>query len=209
MSATKEMIGLKFNRLLVVDEAGRSKNRKKMWRCVCDCGNETTVRGDHLRRGCIRSCGCEKTNAYGVSALDSKSPLVSTFMNMIYRCEDPKHKAYYRYGKRGISVCKEWHDFRVFEKWAIAHGWHRGLELDRIDNNGNYTPTNCRIATRAENMRNTSVCVRTLYKGKELCLAEIADLSGVKYATVYARYQYGWRGESLGLPVQKRTPKHF
>lgn len=202
MSKKIEMNGLKFHRLLVLGEAGKASNGKSMWRCQCECGKEVIVRGDHLRGGRIKSCGCLGANAYGVTNLDSNSPLVATYMNMIYRCEDKNHRAYHRYGARGIAVCKEWHDFPVFEKWANENGWHLGLEIDRIDNDKGYCPENCRIVTRKENVRNTSTNHKVMFKGKMRCLAEIAEMSGLSYDTVHARMRYGWDSERLGDPLK-------
>ena len=202
MTKKIEMIGRKFHRLTVLKEAERARNGKVMWLCSCECGNKVVVRGDHLRGGRIKSCGCWSSNAYGVSNLDSNSPLVPTYMNMIYRCEDPKHIAYYRYGARGISVCKEWHDFKNFEKWAEENNWKPGLEVDRIDNDKGYSPTNCRVVSRKLNMRNTSVNHLVMFEGKKRCLAEIAEISGLPYNTVYARVRYGWDSENLGDPLR-------
>ena len=202
MSAKIEMIGKRFDRLLVIEQTKSSKFGRATWICLCDCGNKTTVRGDHLRNGRIRSCGCLGRNAYGVTNLDSNSPLVATYMNMIYRCEDKNHRAYHRYGARGITVCKEWHDFPVFEKWANENGWHLGLEIDRIDNDKGYCPKNCRIVTRKENVRNTSANHKVMFKGKMRCLAEIAEMSGLSYDTVHARMRYGWDSERLGDPLK-------
>jgi len=70
---------------------------------------------------------------------------------MRQRCRDAKSKSYSRYGGRGISVCAEWDDFTKFRTWALEHGWKRGLQIDRIDGNGNYSPDNCRIVTCKEN----------------------------------------------------------
>ena len=73
---------------------------------------------------------------------------------MIRRCECPTRRGYHNYGGRGISVCPEWHSSKVFYDWAISHGWRRGLWIDRVDNNGNYEPGNCRFVTRRENLLN-------------------------------------------------------
>jgi hypothetical protein len=75
---------------------------------------------------------------------------------MIDRCENPRNSAWHRYGGRGISVCADWHSIQIFTDWALANGYRRDLEIDRIDNDGTYEPNNCRFVTHAENMRNRS-----------------------------------------------------
>jgi hypothetical protein len=83
----------------------------------------------------------------------SHSPLYQVWNNMIQRCDYPQSSAWRWYGGRGISVCTEWYNAKVFLDWALAHGWQPGLQIDRIDNDGDYQPENCRFITRAENNR--------------------------------------------------------
>jgi len=74
---------------------------------------------------------------------------------MSNRCRNPSNKCYKDYGERGITVCDEWFEFMPFYDWGVNNGWETGLELDRINNNGNYTPSNCRFVTRKKNLQNT------------------------------------------------------
>uniref|UniRef100_A0A6M3LHT2 Uncharacterized protein n=1 Tax=viral metagenome TaxID=1070528 RepID=A0A6M3LHT2_9ZZZZ len=78
-------------------------------------------------------------------------PIINVWMGMKRRCYNPSRKDYKRYGGRGIIVCQEWLDYKTFEKWALANGYRKGLTIDRIDNDGDYEPSNCRFITRAEN----------------------------------------------------------
>ena len=86
----------------------------------------------------------------------SQHPLYNVFKSMHNRCEDPKNQAYERYGGRGITVCSEWSidNFENYMSWALANGWEKGLEIDRIDNDKGYSPENCRIVTAKDNSRN-------------------------------------------------------
>lgn len=90
------------------------------------------------------------------SAYKEAHPLYSVWKNMKKRCSNPKTPLYHRYGGRGISVCAEWLSFDAFELWGLASGYQRGLQLDRINNDGNYCPDNCRWASREINMRNST-----------------------------------------------------
>lgn len=200
MSKRIEMVGLSFGKLTVISKSHNAKNGKAMWNCICECGNQTVVRGDHLRCSKITSCGCAGVNAYGIVNLDSHSPMVSTYMNMIYRCEDPNNVSFKHYGGRGLTVCTEWHDFKNFEKWMLDNNWHKGLEIDRIDNNKGYAPDNCRVVDRKTNLRNKRDNTSVLFQGKYMTIADIAETCGLKYDTVYCRYYRGIRGDALGLP---------
>lgn len=104
---------------------------------------ETNRRGD--RRGCVITHGLSDTNLY------------QRWTDMKRRCYNPKNKRYSNYGARGIQVCEEWKsDFQAFYDWAMSNGYSDELTLDRIDVNGNYTPSNCRWSTLTEQMRNTT-----------------------------------------------------
>lgn len=85
-------------------------------------------------------------------------PLYAIHSQMKGRCTNELHPRYHDYGGRGISVCKEWAgSFIVFYNWAISNGWAEGLQLDRIDNNGSYTPINCRFVSKEVNARNKEI----------------------------------------------------
>ena len=97
--------------------------------------------------------------------------------SMIQRCENPKRQQYSRYGGRGIKVCEEWHNYENFRKWALENGYKHPLKLDRIDNNGNYEPSNCRWVTNTENCRNKSNNITLVYEGEEKCVKEWCEIA--------------------------------
>jgi hypothetical protein len=154
MKATTEkrlidLTGQRFGKLVVVEYAGRNERRESLWRCVCDCGNESIVRGDVLRRGTTESCGCGKGLKHG----HHKKPWYSSYKAMMERCYLPSSGNYEWYGGKGVTVCEEWHDINKFAEWVETSGYEPGLTIDRIDPQGNYDPNNCQWLTRSENSK--------------------------------------------------------
>lgn len=151
-----------------------------MWLCKCDCGKEFTTYGFSLRRGWTKSCGCFGKEAQRKAITThgmTNTPLYRCWDAMKRRCMNPSTKHYERYGGRGISVCDEWKaSFESFRDWAFANGYKEGLSIDRIDNNGNYCPENCRWAnsyTQAKNKRNN---VWITFRGTTMILSEWARM---------------------------------
>ncbi|RKZ94767.1 MAG: hypothetical protein DRQ46_09415 [Gammaproteobacteria bacterium] len=144
-----------YGRLTVLQDVGR-KNNRVLWECRCSCGNIVTVNSNTLRRGNTQSCGCLNKEALTKHGL-SQHPLYKVWQKMIDRCENQKAKDYSGYGGRGITVCERWHSIIVFHAWCTANGWKPGLQIDREENDGNYTPENCRFVTRTVNVNNRRV----------------------------------------------------
>lgn len=125
------------------------------------------------------------------------APVYAAWRSMMTRCgylKGAKPHEVKRYIGRGITICEEWRDYPAFEKWALTHGWERGLQIDRIDNDGNYEPSNCRFVTAERNSNNRSSCLMVKYHGKTMTLkdAYIASGSTINYKTVNSRVRIGW-----------------
>lgn len=149
-----DIVGKRFGRLTVIGRAP-NKGEKTMWICKCDCGKTKVVAGCNLKAGKSRSCGClssEITTQQNIKHGYASTPLYHLWAGIKRRTSSSKPQ-FYRYSGRGIKMCEEWRsDPQSFIDWAMANGWQRGLEIDRIDNDGDYCPENCRFITKAENI---------------------------------------------------------
>lgn len=121
----------------------------------------------------------------------TNTKLHNVWCAMRERCNNPHNKRYTRYGGRGIRVCEEWNNFLAFQKWSEANGYSENLTIDRIDNSGNYEPSNCRWVTQKVQNRNYSRNHRITYNGETLCIAEWSEKTGINRATILYRLQNG------------------
>lgn len=204
-----DLTGQTFGRLSVLERADDhivGSRKRTQWHCRCECGNLLTVLGDNLRGHKTQSCGCyqrERASATNTTHGDTNSHLYGVWCAMRNRCYNPSVPYFKRYGGRGITVCDEWRNsYDAFRSWAYDNGYiadqKRGVcTLDRKDNDGDYTPENCRWISQREQMSNVSYNHRIEYNGQEWTVAELARFYAIPYTLLYQRlYRYN-------LPIEK------
>lgn len=179
------------------------------WICQCKCGSQKSVNGTSLRLGRSTRCmKCHTSRGLRRTHGERNTRLYNIWNGMIYRCENPKCDAYYRYGGRGISICAEWRsDFTAFRNWAKSNGYSKTLTIDRINNNGNYEPKNCRWATYAEQNRNYSRNRPIEYNGRTVLVCDLAKEVGIPQDVLKNRiFRYGWSVEkAVSTAVMRRS----
>jgi len=179
-----DLIGQRFGRLLVLG----IKKKKYHYQCLCDCGVKKEIRKYELLNGDTKSCGClfketliNRNTTHGMYGI----PEHNVWIKMKDRCNNSKNKDFKHYGNRGIIVCNRWNKFKNFFKDMGVRP--KGLTLERIDNNGNYEPSNCKWATRAEQSQNTRHTRMFTYNGTTKCISDWARVCGVHQSTMHRR----------------------
>lgn len=195
-----------FGRLIVVEVGQIPHTYRYMAICACTCGNLEfkVIRQDSLIAGTTVSCGCyhkEQTTKHGLS----KSPLYGRWKNMLDRCYNPACTAYPDYGGRGIKVCEAWHDIKTYIL-HVGFGYKEGLELDRIDNDGDYEPANVRWATVEKNCNNRRSCCLLTYAGQTKTMTEWAKEYKISNAVLRDRLEVLKWGvtRALTTPIAER-----
>ena len=194
--------GDKYGRWAVIGEA-EPKGSRRHFCCVCDCGNERIVEMASLIHGRTKSCGCLRKDVATILKTKHKqryTRLYKTWANMRQRCSNPNTNSYQNYGGRGIAVCDEWKDFANFYAWATPNGYSGDLSIERVNNDGNYEPSNCKWITlkaQARNRRNNHLIT---HNGTTKNLEEWAELTGISASTIRHRLKRGW-------PINKTLEK--
>lgn len=205
----------KFGKLTALyrvnDYVSPSGNKRVQWMCLCDCGNYTIVQASRLKSGNTKSCGCRRIEIAKENAVkNTKHGEISTRLYKIWsgikaRCYGPYMQDYKYYGGRGITMCDEWrYDFIAFRDWALSHGYHDDLTIDRIDVNGNYYPENCRWITVKEQCNNTRVNRYITWNDVTKTKTQWAEEYGMSSELLGYRLDHGGMdiGEALTTPVE-------
>jgi len=175
-----DLTGKIFGRWTVISRAGATMDSRPLWRCVCTCGKEGIIRGETLRNGSSRSCGCLQKELMRAKRLThglTGTPTRGVWDHMKTRCYNKNSKDYKNYGGRGITVCERW---LVFENFLEDMGQKpKYLTIERKDNNKGYSPDNCKWATMKEQQRNRRNNLIIKYQGKSQCLSAWAEELGL------------------------------
>ena len=187
-----DLTGQTFGWLTVIERA-HNRGPTTCWDCRCRCGQFVTARYPNLRSGRSRSCGClmkeVSKNTLTTHGLSQELPrLYRIWKNMRTRCFNPRTTCYVRYGGRGVTVCEDWHGYAAFHEWATTNGYREDLSIDRINNDGNYEPNNCRWATPKDQARNTSRKRLITHGGETKSLAEWSSKTGIHRRTLSSRF---------------------
>ncbi len=202
-----DLTGRRFGRLVVLGRAPQEGRRAK-WFCLCDCGIEKIFVGEGLKCGDAKSCGCfrkdvsserSKTHGHAGNGNKNKKRTYRIWAGMLTRCTNPNVTHYEYYGGRGISVHPSWKSYEIFlEDMGECPD---GLSLDRIDNNGNYGPDNCRWATALEQARNRTHVKQPKAFGTTLYVKEWSELLGVALRDINAKLA---KGEDFEMYIIKK-----
>ena len=196
-----DLHGHRFGRLVVLERAGTAKGGSAIWRCLCDCGKFSKVNGNSLRSGSTLSCGClgaERRFCASYKHGSIGTRLYRIWSGMIERCHNPNNRNYKNYGSRGIIVCNEWRlDFTAFQTWALANGYQDDLTIDRKENDGPYSPQNCRWISLKEQQNHKRDNRLLTFNGETHNITEWAKITGINRGTISSRLDLGWSAEKI------------
>ena len=202
-----DLSGRKFARITVLELAYTDKRRRTTyWKCKCACGSVFLTRVDSLRSGHSKSCGClQRESARELNFKHGKTGTraFTTWDAMWARCINPRSVSYGNYGGRGIRVCDRWRIFSNF--YADMGDKPGGTYIERIDNNGNYEPSNCRWATAKEQHSNKRTNRWIAFNGITLTLDQWAGKTGIRATTIHKRLNRGWPLETALTEASRRS----
>lgn len=184
-----DLTGRTFSFLTVTSEAPKLGISRR-WHCKCVCGKEPITHGNHLLSGTTKSCGCMRTALMVKRQTThnmSRTKIYGVWSSMLNRCRNPKHPAYPHYGARGITVCQEWMDFATF--FSDMGERPAGHQLDRINNDGPYSPDNCRWTDTLTQHRNRRNTIRVTHNGETKFLVEWAKQFSANYDVMANHYR--------------------
>ena len=202
----------RYGRVTILREVAQRRNHERYFLCVCDCGKEWEVALSTLTAGETTSCGCLRRERF-IDGLEShgqaRTRLYFTWTSMKQRCLNEGHPSYGHYGGRGIAVCEEWLAFEPFYAWATASGYRDDLTIERVDNDGNYEPTNCAWIPQGQQSNNTRRTRMVAFRGERKNVAGWAAHLGINPDTICGRIYRGWDVErALATPVRSGGKGH-
>jgi hypothetical protein len=183
-------------------------SRKAKYLCIC--GTEKILFKSNVNQGYTKSCGCynrkvviERLTTHGLT----NHPLNGVWYKMHDRCYNPNVKSFKDYGARGIFICEEWRDnFLAFYNWAIKNGWRKGLTIERIDNDKEYSPQNCKIDTRKAQANNRRSNTMLLFHGVEKTISQWANEVNIRASVISCRLFDGWSVEDALSTRPRKSP---
>lgn len=215
-------VGDEYGRLVAVAPLRAGKSAK--WTFQCICGNTKTIAARSVSRGQTKSCGClhlERCKAgvnqlrHGDARVGGVTRLHKIWRGMLGRCNADLENQHPRYAGRGIRVCSEWSRYEAFKAWAEATGYSEGLTIERNDNDGDYTPENCRWVLKAEQAKNRRTSRRITHEGKTMILQDWSRETGLEASTILYRLRAGWTTERaltvppMPKPGRPKSASHF
>lgn len=205
MAKSIDLIGFTSGYITIIGRAERGdtprKRREKRWICLCICGKKTTHYGQCIKLGKVISCGCKKKEVLSQlftkhGCRKNRTSEYNIWASLLQRCENKKNHAYDSYGGRGIKVYKAWKQFGNFLK-DMGVRPSKKHSIERINNDGNYEPSNCKWATKTEQANNRKSNIFYEYNGEKHSIAEWARIYNINHATLLYRYNKGLRGDDL------------
>ena len=185
-----DLTNKRFGKIVCIKPLRVNNHKEVVWLCKCDCDNFCEKSSGTFKNiSKIASCGCMKGKKPHITNLELKNykPIHECYVNMKTRCYNPNYELYSRYGGRGIKVCDEWkNNFKEFYNWAI-NGWKKELTLDRINNDDDYKPDNCRWVDRVEQANNRHTNYLIKYKGEIKTMAQWSKILKIDYYFIQIR----------------------
>ena len=194
MRLKENLEGVRFGRIVVLKCVGKTRNNITVYKCVCDCGDEKYLRSDKIKTQQVGACGCAKNKIRPCYRRNRKpgtrikrTSEYRAWEDIKKRCLNPKHKDYPNYGGRGIGMCDEWVNSSASFLKDMGNKPSSLHEIDRIDNELGYTKDNCHWVTKKVNNWNKRNNRVFMYKGRDVCVAELSERYKIKYSVLYYR----------------------
>ncbi len=199
MSKCPDLIGFRSGKLTVIKKLKGNKHKEMEWLCLCDCGNEHISSSNRLTRHittCCKSCAMEKISHSNRTHGCEPRRLYGIYTNMKTRCYNSNYVLFSRYGGRGISICDEWlKSYESFRDWAFNNGYSERLTIERVDNDGNYCPENCKWVDRTAQANNRHTNRILTLNGESDTMANWSRRLNIPYHIIQGRLEKNWDDE--------------